>query len=157
MSQEMTVLPLVRPVANLERYLLVHGNAGIYYNVVIGARLRLQSLSNGNGLKQWPQEKDQWIALLSPALAWLVQERPALSMVIGDHLGKTPVFRRLPHIDLNKVIRLDSIEHPEEITKVIEAEHAQPFAITNHEVPLWRIIVVHVKQDDTYYLLYSFQ
>ncbi|KAG0082446.1 hypothetical protein BGZ93_002439, partial [Podila epicladia] len=139
----MNELPLVRPVANLERYLLVQGNADIYYNVVIGACLQIQPLSNGNSLKQWPQDKDQWVALLSPALAWLVQERPALSVVIGDHRGKTPVFRRLPHIDLNKIIRLDSIEHPEEITKIIEAEHAQPFAITNHEVPLWRIIVVH--------------
>ncbi|KAG0030664.1 hypothetical protein BGZ82_007332 [Podila clonocystis] len=157
MSKEKTELPLVRPVANLERFLMVQGNTDIYYNVVIGARLQLQQLSNENGLKQWPQDKDQWVTLLSPALAWLVQERPALSMVIGDHLSNKPVFRRLPHIDLNKVIRLDSIEHPEEITKVIEAEHAQPFAIANHEVPLWRIIVVHVKQDDTYYLLYNFQ
>ncbi|KAG0030660.1 hypothetical protein BGZ82_007328 [Podila clonocystis] len=157
MSQEKTELPLVRPVANIERYTLAQGNTDIYYNVVIGTRLQLQQLSNGNGLKQWPQDKDQWITLLSPALAWLVQERPALSMVIGDHLSNKPVFRRLPHIDLNKVIRLDSIEHPEEITKVIEAEHAQPFAIANHEVPLWRITVVQVKQDDTYYLLYTFQ
>ncbi|KAG0030551.1 hypothetical protein BGZ81_002508 [Podila clonocystis] len=157
MSQEKTELPLVRPVANIERYTLAQGNTDIYYNVVIGTRLQLQQLSNGNGLKQWPQDKDHWITLLSPALAWLVQERPALSMVIGDHLSNKPVFRRLPHIDLNKVIRLDSIEHPEEISKVIENEHAQPFAIANHEVPLWRITVVQVKQDDTYYLLYTFQ
>ncbi|KAF9374789.1 hypothetical protein CPB97_011886 [Podila verticillata] len=151
MSKQKTELPLVRPVANLERYLLAQGNADIYYNVVIGTRLQLQS-----SLK-WPQNKDQWIALLSPALAWLVQERPALSVVIDDHLTHKPIFRRLPHIDLNKVIRLDSIQHPEDIAKVMETEHAQPFNIANHEVPLWRIIVVHVKQDDTYYLLYNFQ
>ena len=151
MSQEKIELPLVRLVANLERLLLVHGNADLYYNVVIGIRLQLQS-----NLK-WPQDKDQWITLLSPALAWLVQKRPALSVVIDDHLTNKPIFRRLSHIDLNKIIRLDSIQHPEDIVKICEAEHAQPFNISNHEVPLWRIIVVHVKQDDTYYLLYNFQ
>ncbi|KAI9241534.1 MAG: alcohol acetyltransferase [Podila humilis] len=151
MSQEKTELPLVRPVANLERYTLAQGNTNIYYNVVIGTRLQLQS-----NLK-WPQDKGQWIALLSPALSWLVQQRPALSVVIGEHLSAHPTFRRLPHIDLNKIIRLDSIQHPEDIAKVMEAEHAQPFNIAHHEVPLWRIIVVHVKQDDTYYLLYNFQ
>ncbi|KAF9312545.1 hypothetical protein BG003_006160 [Podila horticola] len=156
MSQEKTKLPLVRPVANIERYTLAQGNTDIYYNVVIGTRVQLQQLSSGNGLKQWPQDKNQWITLLLPALAWLVQQRPALSMVIGDHLAKKPVYRRLPHIELNNIIRLDSIHHPEDIANVIEAEHAQPFSIANHEVPLWRIIVVHVKQDDTYYLLYTF-
>ncbi|KAG0058596.1 hypothetical protein BGZ93_003004, partial [Podila epicladia] len=65
MSQGRTELPLVRPVANVERYTLAQGNTDIYYNVVIGTRLQLQS-----NLK-WPQDKDQWITLLSPALAWL--------------------------------------------------------------------------------------
>ncbi|KAG0316197.1 hypothetical protein BG000_004959, partial [Podila horticola] len=51
MSKEMTKLPLVRPVANLERYQMAQGNAGIYFNVVIGARLQLQQLPSGNGLK----------------------------------------------------------------------------------------------------------
>ncbi|KFH62557.1 hypothetical protein MVEG_11950 [Podila verticillata NRRL 6337] len=151
MSQENNELPLVRLVANLERYMLAQGNADIYYNVVIGTRLQLQSNL------RWPQDKGQWIALLSPALSWLVQQRPALSVVIGEHLSAHPTFRRLPHIDLNKIIRLDSIQHPEDIAKVMEAEHAQSFNIAHHEVPLWRIIVVHVKQDDTYYLLYNFQ
>ncbi|KAG0351939.1 hypothetical protein BG005_008577 [Podila minutissima] len=151
MSREATKLPLVRPVANVERYTLAQGNTGIYYNVVIGTRLQLQS-----NLK-WPQDRDQWVTLLSPALAWLVQQRPSLSVVIGGHLSAHPTFRRLSSIDLNKIIRLDSIQHPEDIVKVIEAEHAQPFTIANHEVPLWRIIVVYVKQDDTYCLLYTFQ
>ncbi|KAF9328161.1 hypothetical protein BG006_008607, partial [Podila minutissima] len=127
MSREATILPLVRPVANVERYTLAQGNTGIYYNVVIGTRLQLQS-----NLK-WPQDRGQWITLISPALAWLVQQRPSLSVVIGGHLSAHPTFRRLPFIDLNKIIRLDSIQHPEDIVKVIEAEHAQPFAITNHE------------------------
>ncbi|KAF9205410.1 hypothetical protein BGZ59_000493, partial [Podila verticillata] len=51
MSQENNELPLVRLVANLERYMLAQGNADIYYNVVIGTRLQLQSNL------RWPQDK----------------------------------------------------------------------------------------------------
>ncbi|KAF9429904.1 hypothetical protein BGZ94_009019 [Podila epigama] len=150
----MNELPLVRPVANLERYLVAQGNTDVYYNVVVGTRVAFRPPADGSSL---PRDQTQWVALLSPALAWLVQERPALSVVIGDHLTTKPVFRRLPSLDLTRIIRVDSIQKPEDVTKVLEYEHAHPFDLANHEVPLWRIVVAHVESDDSFYLLYTFQ
>ncbi|KAF9346111.1 hypothetical protein BGX26_002400 [Mortierella sp. AD094] len=148
-------LPVVREVANLERYSLARANAGTYLNVAVGTRLTLQS-NEGQGVTQLPKDSAQWINLLTGPLTWLIQQHSALSVVIGDHLSANPVFLRLPSVDLAKIIRVTSIDQLDEFAQVLEYEHAHPFDLTNFEVPLWRILAVHVKENDSFYLIYVF-
>ncbi|KAF9187996.1 hypothetical protein BGZ51_000933 [Haplosporangium sp. Z 767] len=60
-------------------------------------------------------------------------------------------------VDISRIIRVTSIQHPSEIANVVEQEHATPFDFLNVEVPLWRIVVAHVQDDDSFFLLYVFQ
>ncbi|KAG0211837.1 hypothetical protein BGX28_007292 [Mortierella sp. GBA30] len=145
-------LPFVREVENLERYSLARVNAGVFCNVVVGPRLK--SLQSTTPL---PQDTAQWIELLRTPLTWLIKKHPVLSVVIGDHLSTKPVFLRMPSVDLASVIRVTAIEELRDIAMVLEHEHATPFDCANHKVPLWRLIVVEVKNDGSFYLLYSFQ
>ncbi|KAG0351936.1 hypothetical protein BG005_008574 [Podila minutissima] len=147
-----------RPVANLERYFLGLGNAHMYYNVTMGIRLQFQphSESHGFGPKELPRNKDQWLALLVPALAIIVSQHPMMSTFIAEHLTATPTFQAMSSIDLSKIIAVDSVQQSGDIAKFLEKEHDTPFDLGNHEVPLWRIMVVHVVDDDTFYLLYIF-
>ncbi|KAF9434593.1 hypothetical protein BGZ76_007765 [Entomortierella beljakovae] len=146
-------LPVVRKVDNLERYSLARGNAGTYYNVIVGTHLKLQSKDG----QQLPKDSSHWVDLLTGPLTWLIGKHPTLSVVIGDHLSPNPMFLRMPSVDLTKVIRVTSIDEPDDIAKVFEEEHAVPFDNSNFEVPLWRIVVAHVKNGDSFYLLYVFQ
>ncbi|KAF9997626.1 hypothetical protein BGZ65_006786 [Modicella reniformis] len=142
----------VREVHNLERYSLARANAGIYYNVVVGTRLQLQSATT-----QLPKDKTQWLEILTGPLSWLIQRHPALSVVVGDHLSAKPTFLRLPAIDLSRLVRVTTIQRHNEIRQVLEDEHTTPFDFLNHEIPLWRIVLVHITDDDSFYLLYNFQ
>ncbi|KAI8598446.1 alcohol acetyltransferase [Dissophora ornata] len=151
----MTLTP-VREVANLERYSLARSNADIYHNVVVGTRLQLQS-QEGQQPTQVPSDPAQWLALLTGPLTWLVQQHPALSVIVGDHLSAKPKFLRMPSIDLSRVIRVTTIQQSSEIAQVLEHEHSMLFDFSNAQVPLWRIVVAHVKEDDSFYLFYSFQ
>ncbi|KAG0346358.1 hypothetical protein BG005_000794 [Podila minutissima] len=150
----MSPLPLVRLIGNLERYSVSRTNAGLYYNVVVGTRLQL--LPGAQGPQSAPKDPAQWLKLLTGPLTWLVQKHPSLSVVIGDHLSPHPTFLRMPSVDLSKVVRVTSIDRSHDIPKVLEDEHAKPFDFANHDVPLWRIIVAHVTEDDSFYLLYAF-
>ncbi|KAF9365671.1 hypothetical protein BGX34_009006 [Mortierella sp. NVP85] len=150
----MTLTP-VRQVQNLERYSVARSNAETYYNVVLGARL--QQVNGNSAQTTLPKDKAQWLDLLSGPLTWLIQKHPALSVVIGDHLSAKPTFLRLPSIDLSRLVRVTRIQQRAEISLVLEDEHAAQFDLLNHEIPLWRIVVVHVEEDDTFYLLYCFQ
>ncbi|KAG0030556.1 hypothetical protein BGZ81_002513 [Podila clonocystis] len=150
----MSPLPLVRPIGNLERYSVSRTNAGLYYNVVVGTRLQL--LPGTQGSQTAPKDPAQWLKLLTGPLTWLVQKHPSLSVVIGDHLSSHPTFLRMPSVDLSKIVRVTSIDRSHDIPKVLEEEHAKPFDFTNHDVPLWRIVVAHVAEDDSFYLLYAF-
>ncbi|KAG0030553.1 hypothetical protein BGZ81_002510 [Podila clonocystis] len=151
-------LPACRPVANLERYFLGLGNAHMYYNVAMGIRLQFQSHpeAHGPGPKELPRSKDQWLALLTPALATVVQRHPLMSTYIAGHLTATPTFQAMSSIDLSKIIAVDSIQQSMDIAKFLEMEHDKPFDLGDHQVPLWRIMVVHITDDDTFYLLYIF-
>ncbi|KAF9200970.1 hypothetical protein BGZ49_008789 [Haplosporangium sp. Z 27] len=149
-------LPVVREVGNLERYSLARANAGTYLNVVVGTRLSLQLKEVDQNNTQLPQDFDQWLDLLTGPLTWLIQQHPGLSVVIGDHLSGKPVFLRLPSVDLSKIIRVTSIDRPSKFSQVLEYEHAHPFDLSDFQVPLWRIVVVHVKEDGSFYLIYVF-
>ncbi|KAI9231476.1 MAG: alcohol acetyltransferase [Podila humilis] len=142
-----------RPIANLERYFLGLGNARMFYNVAIGTRLRFQP---SNGPKELPRDKDQWLALLVPALATVLQRHPLMNTYIADHLASTPTFQAMSSIDLSKIVAVDSIQQPEDIAKLLQVEHDKPFDLANHAVPLWRIMVVQVVGDGTFYLLYFY-
>ncbi|KAG0265523.1 hypothetical protein BG011_004551 [Mortierella polycephala] len=145
-------LQFVREIANLERYSLARANAGLYYNVIVGPRLQLQAHS-----QQIPHDPSQWIKLLTRPLTWLIQKHPSLSVVVGEHLSTKPTFLRMRSIDISRIIRVTSIQHPSEIANVVEQEHARPFDFLDVEVPLWRMVVVHVQDDDSFFLLYVFQ
>ncbi|KAF9312543.1 hypothetical protein BG003_006158 [Podila horticola] len=147
-----------RPVANLERYFLGLGNAHMYFNVAMGIRLQFQPHPESLGFapKKLPRNKDQWLALLVPALATIVARHPMMSTFIAGHLTATPTFQAISSIDLSKIIAIDSVHQSEDIAEFLEKEHDKPFDLGNQEVPLWRIMVVHVMDDDTFYLLYIF-
>ncbi|KAF9898643.1 hypothetical protein BX616_003774 [Lobosporangium transversale] len=151
-------LPFVRKLANLDRYSLARANAGIYFNVVVGTRLRLQSDPNSSATAplKIPTETAQWVELLAGPLTWLIQKHPTLSVVVGDHLGGEPKFLRMPTVDITRIIRVTSIQHRNDITQVLEREHSLPFDLLDTQVPLWRIIVVHVQADDTFFLLHVY-
>lgn len=142
-----------RPVANLERYFLGLGNARMFYNVAIGTRLQFQP---PNGPKELPSDKDQWLALLVPALATVVQRHPLMTTYIADHLSSTPTFQAMSSLDLSKIIAVDTIQQSDDIARLLEVEHGKPFDLANHAVPLWRITVVNVAGDGTFYLLYFY-
>ncbi|KAG0366440.1 alcohol acetyltransferase-domain-containing protein [Gamsiella multidivaricata] len=146
----------IREVANLERYNLARANAGTYFNVVVGTRLQLQS-SEGAHTTQLPTDATQWLRLLAGPLTWLIQQHPVLSLVIGEHRSAKPTFLRMPSVDLSKIVRVTSIQQPNDIVQTLEYEHNLPFDYLNTEVPLWHIVVAHVKEDNSFYLLYNFQ
>lgn len=147
-------LPLVRKLGNTERYSLARANVLIYTNVVVGARLHEQSSS---GATIQPRNHAQWVQLLAGPLTSLIQEHPNLSVVIGDHLSATPVFLQMPSIDLSRIIRVTSVERRVDINTVLEEEHQSHFDNASIEVPLWRIVVIEVKEDGSFFLFYSYQ
>ncbi|OAQ24388.1 hypothetical protein K457DRAFT_141988 [Linnemannia elongata AG-77] len=146
--------PLVRKVGNVERYSLARANAQIYKNVVVGACLHEQPKSGST-----PPTRDhaQWVQLLTGPLTWLIQEHPNLSVVIGDHLSAMPVFLQMPSVDLSRIIRVTSVDRQVNINAVLEDEHQAHFDNASTEVPLWRIVVVEVKEDGSFFLLYCYQ
>ncbi|KAG0030665.1 hypothetical protein BGZ82_007333 [Podila clonocystis] len=149
----MSPLPLVRPVGNLERYSMSRSNAGFHYNVIVGTRLQLQPQGSGPTV---PQDVTQWLKLLTGPLTWLVQMHPSLSVVVDDHLSSYPSFLRMPAVDLSKVVRVTSIQNSNDVTKVLEEEHAKAFDFTDRKVPLWRLVIAHVVKDDSFFVLYVF-
>ncbi|KAF9275982.1 hypothetical protein BGZ68_010328 [Mortierella alpina] len=144
-------LPVVREVGNLERYSLARCNAGVYFNVLVGPRLKLRQAA-----PQLPQDTAQWVDLLKGPLGHLIKQHTALSVVIGDPFSTKPVFLRLPSIDIASVVRVTDIAEAEHVSQVLEQEHALPFDVANHTIPLWRIIVARVKSDGSFYLIYNF-
>ncbi|KAG0050085.1 hypothetical protein BGZ83_005137 [Gryganskiella cystojenkinii] len=151
-------LPFVREVANLERYSLSRANAGLYNNVIVGTRMELlQHPAETKVPQPAPRDLDQWLQLLARPLTWLIQQHPVLSVIVGDHLSPHPKFLRMRSVDLAKVLRVTTVTRSEDVSKVLEEEHRVSFDYLNVEVPLWRIIVVQVENDDSFYLLYNFQ
>lgn len=140
-------------MGNLERYSMSRSNAGFHYNVVVGTRLQQQP--QGSGPQKTPQDA-KWLELLAGPLAWLVQKHPSLSVVVDDHLSPHPAFLRMPSVNLSKVIRITTIQHSNDVTKVLEEEHAKAFEFTDHSIPLWRIVVAQVTEDDSFYILFVF-
>ncbi|KAG0265194.1 hypothetical protein BGZ95_003400 [Linnemannia exigua] len=147
-------LPLVRKVSGTERYSVARANTLIYMNVVVGARLHELSKT---GTSSQPRDHAQWVQLLTGPLTWLIQEHPNLSVVVGDHLSATPVFLQMASVDLSRVIRVTSIDRVADINKVLEEEHGIHFDFSNTELPLWRTVVVQVKEDGSFYVLHVYQ
>ncbi|KAG0369853.1 hypothetical protein BGX24_002261 [Mortierella sp. AD032] len=147
-------LSLVRKVGGTERYSVARANTLIYMNVVVGARLHELSKT---GPSSPPRDHAQWVQLLAGPLTWLIQEHPNLSVVVGDHLSATPVFLQMASVDLSRVIRVTSIDHVADINKVLEEEHGIHFDFSNTELPLWRTVVVQVKEDGSFYVLHVYQ
>ncbi|KAF9091998.1 hypothetical protein BGX29_010659 [Mortierella sp. GBA35] len=147
-------LPVVRKVGPIERYSLSRSNTLIYMNVVVGTRLvEVQKSGTPAPLR----EHAQWVQLLTGPLTWLIQEHPVLSTVVGDRLTDKPVFLQMPSVDLSRIIRVTTIDHAGEISKVLEEEHSIHYDLSDTTAPLWRIVVAQVKEDGSFFLLYNFQ
>ncbi|KAF9944060.1 hypothetical protein BGZ70_005079 [Mortierella alpina] len=144
-------LPVVREVGLLERYHLAISNAGVYVNVAVGPRLKIRQAT-----LQLPQNTAQWIDLLKGPLAHLIKQHPALSVVFGNPFSAKPLFLRFPSIDVASVVRVTEIAEAQQVSQVLEQQHALPFDVTNQPLPLWRLVVAHVKSDDSFYLIYNF-
>ncbi|CAO3571832.1 unnamed protein product [Mortierella alpina] len=125
---------------------------GIFVNVLVGPRLKVTRAT-----LQLPQTTAQWIDLLKGPLTYLIKQHPALSVVFGDPFSTKPVFLRLPSIDVASVVRVTEIAEAQQISQVLGQEHALPFDVTNQTLLLWRLIVAHVKSDDSFYLIYNFR
>ncbi|KAI1316002.1 hypothetical protein EDD11_010527 [Mortierella claussenii] len=151
-------LPVVREVGNVERYSLARSNADVYHGVIVGTRIQAQSRPHAGpqttGLL--PTDQAQWVTLLTGPLTWLIQRHAVLSVVMGDHLSGRPTFLRLPSIDLAQIIQMTTIATRVEIAKVLASEHTLPIDVSDHKVPLWRIIVVEVEEDKSAFILYKF-
>ncbi|KAG0351937.1 hypothetical protein BG005_008575 [Podila minutissima] len=146
----------LRPLDPWDRVMLAMHNIKVYNNVQVGARLQLQNASSHPTIKSIPTCKAQWQSLLAGPLAWLVQEHPSLSVVIGDHLSGEPAYWQLPSIDLVQLVHYETIQYATEMCTVIEAKHTLSFDTANQNMPLWRLFVVHILEDDTFFLIFCF-
>ncbi|KAF9163987.1 hypothetical protein DFQ26_001943 [Actinomortierella ambigua] len=59
-------------------------------------------------------------------------------------------------IDLSRVVHVRSVLKPQDVASVIEDEVSEPFDLFDLTTPLWRIVVVRVEVDDSFFLLYTF-
>lgn len=149
-------LPFIRYIDNSDKVHVAQQQADMYYNVVIGPRIQFQPLVNEKQ-GQLPLNREGWLKLLTAPLTWLVQHHPSLSAVVGDHLKANPAYLKMPSVDLSRVISYQAIKNTLEINRILEDEHNNPCDLSDHTLPLWRIVVVHVQDDDTFHLLFSFQ
>lgn len=149
-------LQFIRYIDNSDKVHVAQQQADMYYNVVIGPRIQIQPLVNEK-LGQLPLNRERWLKLLTAPLTWLIQHHPSLSAVVGDHLKANPAYLKMPSVDLSRVISYQAIKNTLEINRILEDEHNNPCDLGDHTLPLWRIIVVHVQDDDTFHLLFSFQ
>ncbi|KAG0083529.1 hypothetical protein BGZ93_001749 [Podila epicladia] len=131
-------------------------NTKMYNNVQVGARLQLQNISSHPTTKTIPICKAQWHTLLAAPLTWLVKQHPSLSVVIGNHLSGGPAYWQLPSVDLVQLVHYESIQYSAEMCTVIEAKHTLSFDLASQNLPLWRLFVVHILEDDTFFLLLCF-
>ncbi|KAG0197568.1 hypothetical protein BGX28_008974 [Mortierella sp. GBA30] len=155
-----TTLRLARAVDNLERYNITRSNTNIYHNVVIGNKLQAYRPAQHlpPSMSTPPDRSLGWAQLLLEPLSRLIHQHPTLSVVIGDHLSAKPVFLRLSRIDIQSLIRAVSVKNAEDIAQIMEEEHNRPFDLSNHDVPLWRLVIVTITSDpfSSFYLLYTF-
>lgn len=151
-------LPFIRFIENSDKVHVAQQQADMYYNVVIGPRIQFHPLDKEKGgLQQLPLNTEGWLKLLTAPLTWLIQHHPSLSAVVGDHLRANPAYLKMPSVDLSRVISYQAIRTTLEINKILEDEHNNPCDLGDHTLPLWRIVVVHVQDDSTFHLLFSFQ
>ncbi|KAG0030549.1 hypothetical protein BGZ81_002506 [Podila clonocystis] len=151
-------LPFIRYIDNSDKVHVAQQQADMYYNVVIGPRIQFHPLdSEKSALQQVPLNKEGWLKLLTAPLTWLIQHHPSLSAVVGDHLKANPAYLKMPSVDLSRVISYQAIRTTLDINKILEDEHNNPCDLGDHTLPLWRIVVVHVQDDSTFHLLFSFQ
>ncbi|KAG0075220.1 hypothetical protein BGZ93_003196 [Podila epicladia] len=151
-------LPFIRFIENSDKVHVAQQQADMYYNVVIGPRIQLHPLDKEKGgLQQLPLNREGWLKLLTAPLTWLIQHHPSLSAVVSDHLKANPAYLKMPSVDLSRVISYRAIRTTLEINKILEDEHNNPCDLGDHTLPLWRIVVVHVQDDSTFHLLFSFQ
>ncbi|KAG0030552.1 hypothetical protein BGZ81_002509 [Podila clonocystis] len=146
----------LRPLDPSERLLLAMHNTKVYNNVQVGARLQLKNVSNHPTTKTIPTCKAQWLELLASPLVWLVQQHPSLAVVIGDHLSGKPAYWQLPTVDLAQLVYYETIQLAAQMCAVIEAKHTLSFDIANQNMPLWRLFVVYILEDDTFFLILCF-
>ncbi|KAG0030658.1 hypothetical protein BGZ82_007326, partial [Podila clonocystis] len=151
-------LPFIRYIDNSDKVHVAQQQADMYYNVVIGPRIQFHPLdSEKSALQQLPLNNEGWLKLLTAPLTWLIQHHPSLSAVVGDHLKANPAYLKMPSVDLSRVISYQAIRTTLDINKILEDEHNNPCDLGDHSLPLWRIVVVHVQDDGTFHLLFSFQ
>ncbi|KAG0258214.1 hypothetical protein DFQ27_004761 [Actinomortierella ambigua] len=154
MASTKHTLPEVRALHHLERYMVSRGNIHAFYNVIAGPRIR--PTANNKSLHPSTDNSLDWATFLARPLTWLIQEHPTLSVVVRDHLSNAPWFVRLPSVDLAKIVRVATVQNPEDVSSILEEEHNMPFDLADWSVPMWRIIVVRVVADGSFYLLYNF-
>ncbi|KAF9564689.1 hypothetical protein EC968_004437 [Mortierella alpina] len=151
-----------RAVDLLERYNITRSNLNIYHNVVVGNKLHsrhpthhIPPLPNAAEVEASPSS--EWAQLLLHPLSQLIEHHPTLSVVVGNHLSAKPVFLHLPQVDVESLIRVIPVKSAPELGRVLEREHNLPFDLSNHESPLWRLVVVPIEDDpSSFYLLYTF-
>ncbi|KAF9953923.1 hypothetical protein BGZ70_000060 [Mortierella alpina] len=154
----MTLRP-ARAVDHLERYNITRSNLNIYHNVVIGNKLQsrhpadcIPPFASGDA-----SVSRGWAQLLLHPISWLIEQHPTLSVVVGEHLSAKPMFLHLPQVDLQSLIRVAPVKTASDVGQVLEREHNLPFDLSNHAIPLWRLVVVPIEDDpSSFYLLYTF-
>ncbi|KAF9958252.1 hypothetical protein BGZ72_000649 [Mortierella alpina] len=158
----MTLRP-ARAVDQLERYNVTRSNLNIYHNVVIGIKLQsrhpaehIPPLTHDADAGSFASSRD-WAQLLFHPVSWLIEQHPTLSVVVGDHLSAKPMFLHLPWVDLQPLVRVVPVKTAPDVGRVLEREHNLPFDLSNHDIPLWRLVVVPIEDDpSSFYLLYTF-
>ncbi|KAF9968889.1 hypothetical protein BGZ73_009088 [Actinomortierella ambigua] len=155
MASAKPTLPDLRALHYMERYHVSRGNTDAFYNVIVGPRIRARN-ATAKHLHPSTDNHLDWVKFLASPLTWLIQEHSTLSAVVRDHLSNEPWFVRLPSVDLAKVVRVTTIQNAKDIGSVMQDENNLPFDLADWSVPLWRLIVVRVESDGSFYLLYNF-
>ncbi|KAF9429446.1 hypothetical protein BGZ76_001284, partial [Entomortierella beljakovae] len=151
-------LQIVRAVDYLERYNITRSNVHIYYNVLVGNRIEYfpETLEEKQIFSS--ASPQTWVQLLLNPVSNILEQHPSLSLVVGDYLTGKPTFLRLEEVDLSRLIRVVSISDPNGIAQIIEEEHNLSFDLSDQSIPLWRLTIAHIQENDTcsFYLLYTF-
>ncbi|KAF9969771.1 tRNA methyltransferase 44 [Actinomortierella ambigua] len=151
-ASQQCALTEVRAVHNLERYSIARSNSDVYYNVIVGPRLR----ASGKNFHPASDCQEEWTQFLARPLTWLIQQHLSLSLVVRDHLSNRPWFVQLPSVDFSKIVRVVTVETPEGVGQVLENEHNFKYDLSDWSAPIWRLIVVRVESDGSFFLLYHF-
>lgn len=131
-----------RLLGALERYMTTRSFLGIYNNVAVTAEYRCV-----------PENLSIFKATLFRALAAVITQHPVLFAIPVGITSDTPIFVRLPFINIERLVHFNTIERNEPadvdieaapLDRLLEQLHNQPFDYTTPPSPFWKI---HVLRD----------